>query len=171
MAKLLMATSMWLVGDSPFGWRLSGALLGLGSVIFVYLIGVTLLRNRTVGLLAAALFALDGLPLTLSRIGTNDSVFLFFTLGTLLFFLKDKYFVSAVFLGFATSSKLSFILIPPVLFVLFFLLKKKLTMRLAWFVIVPSIIFLLSFVPFFTIGHTFSEFVQQQQQTNSAIPE
>jgi len=51
MAVLLQVTSMWLVGDSPFGWRLSGALLGLGSVIFVYLIGVTLFRNRTVGLL------------------------------------------------------------------------------------------------------------------------
>ena len=163
-AKLLMAASMWVIGEKPVGWRLPGVLLGVGAVLFVYLIGVALFKNRTVSLLAAALFALDGLPLVLSRIGTNDSVFLFFTLGTIYFFIKERYFVSSVFFGFAASTKLSAIWIPVVCFMLFFVLERKWTPKLVWFVIIPPVMYMLSYVPFFTTGHDLAQFYELQKQ-------
>jgi predicted membrane-bound dolichyl-phosphate-mannose-protein mannosyltransferase len=164
LAKLLMAGTMSVFGENVIGWRMAGLLLGVGAVLFVYLIGAYLFKNKTLAVLAAAIFSLDGLPLTLSRIGTNDSTFLFFTLGTVYFFLRDKYWWSALFLGFAASTKLSVIWIPPTLAILFFLLRKQWTWRLAWFVIIPPVVYMITFIPFFTLGHTWPQFIELHRQ-------
>jgi len=164
MAKLLMAVSMWLLGEQPIGWRMPGVLLGVGSVLFVYLIGVALFKNKTMSLLAAALFALDGLPLVLSRIGTNDGTFLFFTLGTIYFFIENKYLFSSLFLGLAASTKLSFIWLPPMIVLLFFILRKRWEKSLLWYVIIPPLVYLASFAPFFALGHTWSELIELHYQ-------
>lgn len=163
MAKLLMASSMFLFGEHPFAWRLPGVLLGVGAVWFVFLIGSRLF-NKSVGLLAAALFALDGLPLVLSRIGTNDSQFLFFTVATIYFFLSERYWLSALLLGFAASTKLSVLWIPPLIVILFFVLKKRWEWKLAWYLVLPPVVYLLSFVPFFMLGHTWAQLIELHQQ-------
>ncbi len=164
MAKLLMAASMWVFGETPVGWRMPGVLLGVGSVMFVFLIGDGLFKNKTIGLLAAAFFALDGLPLVLSRIGTNDGTFLFFTLGTIYFFIKNRYLFSSLFFGLAASTKLSFIWIPFVVVLLFFTLRKRWEKNLLWYAVIPPIVYLASFAPFFTIGHTWSELIELHRQ-------
>ncbi|MBI2405887.1 phospholipid carrier-dependent glycosyltransferase, partial [Candidatus Microgenomates bacterium] len=105
LAKLGMVAGMFILGERPLGWRLPGALLGVGVVFLVYLLGVQLFKNKTVGLLAAAVFMLDGLPLVMSRIGMNDTYFLFFALLSIFLFLKERYFFSSVFLGLAAASK------------------------------------------------------------------
>jgi len=162
-AKILMAVGVSLFGERPIGWRISGALLGFGAVVFVYLIGMALFNNQLLSLLAAALFSLDGLPLTLARVGTNDSVFLFFTLGTVYFFIKNNYLLSSIFMGLAASTKLSAIWLPPLVVLLFFILRKKWEWRLAWFLL-PPVIYLLTYAPFFIQGHTVADFGELQKQ-------
>ena len=158
-AKLAMAGGMAVFGENAIGWRLPGALFGVGAVLFVYLLGVLLFKNTTLGLLGASIFALDGLPVVMSRLGTNDSIFLFMALGTVYFFLKGRHLLAAVFFGLAAATKLSFVLIPIVLLALLLILRQKPGPWLAWYVIIPPVVYLLTFIPFFTIGHTVPEFI------------
>lgn len=164
LAKLGMMGSMQLLGEKPLGWRLPGAILGTGAVFLVYLLGVQLFKNKTVGLFSAAAFSLDGLPLVMSRIGMNDSYFLFFALSSILFFLKRRYFWSSVFLGLAASSKWTFIWVIAVLFLIILLFRQKPRWGIFWFLTIPPIVYLASYIPFFTSGHTLDQFVGVQQQ-------
>mgnify|MGYP001599712601 CR=1 FL=1 len=164
LAKLGMVAGMVILGERPLGWRLPGALLGVGVIFLVYLLGVQLFRNKTVGLLAAAVFALDGLPLVMSRVGMNDTYFLFFALLSVLFFLKERYFFSSVFLGLAAASKWTTVWVVPLLFVLMLLFKQKPRWRIVWFAVIPPALYLASYIPFFLGGHSVSQFIELQKQ-------
>lgn len=60
LAKMLIATGIWLFGDTPFGWRAVGALLAVASVGLVYAIARRLgMRTAAAGLAGIAL-AFDG---------------------------------------------------------------------------------------------------------------
>jgi len=61
MAKLFMVAGIFLFGETAFAWRFFGALLGVGCVLLIYLLGRKLFSQR-VALLASFLFAFDGLP-------------------------------------------------------------------------------------------------------------
>ncbi len=164
LAKLGMVAGMFILGERPLGWRLPGALLGVGVVFLVYLLGVQLFKNKTVGLLAAAVFMLDGLPLVMSRIGMNDTYFLFFALLSIFLFLKERYFFSSVFLGLAAASKWTTVWVVPVLFVLMLLFKQKPRWSIFWFATIPPALYLASYIPFFLGGHSVSQFIELQKQ-------
>lgn len=72
--KWLMAASIAAVGDRPVGWRLVPAVSGVVAVGATYLMGWTLFRRRWAALLAGGLVALDGIALTMSRIGMLDGI-------------------------------------------------------------------------------------------------
>jgi dolichyl-phosphate-mannose-protein mannosyltransferase len=82
-----MILGMTIFGQNSFGWRIPGALLGVGSVLLVYLLGREIFDDEAIGLLSAGVFSLDGLALVMSRIGMNDSYILFFTLLSVYMFL------------------------------------------------------------------------------------
>ena len=82
LGKLLIAFSIWLFGDDPFGWRALGALAGVGSVLVTYLIGRRLFDRVAPAALAALLLALDGIFLVQARTAMLDMFLAFFvTLG------------------------------------------------------------------------------------------
>lgn len=164
LAKLFMVGSMMIFGENPFAWRLPGALLGTATVFLVYLLGVQLFKSRTIGLLSAGVFALEGLPLVMSRIGMNDSYFLFFAFGAILLFLNEKYLFSSVLLGLAAASKWTSVWVIPLLFLAMLLFRQKPRFRIVWFLIIPPFIYLVSYTPFFTSGHTWNQFIELQQQ-------
>lgn len=164
LAKLGMVLGMIVFGENSFGWRIPGALLGVGSVMLIYLIAKKLFKDELIGLLSASVFALEGLPLVMSRIGMNDSYLLFFSLLALYMFLADKCFLSAISFGLAISSKWSAVWLIPILFVLFFVLKKKFKLKYFWFLILPPLIYLASYIPMFLTGHDFNIFVGVQKQ-------
>ncbi len=76
VGKWLIAATMWLVGDTPVGWRLSGALAGIAIVVLTYFLSRRLLRDSPEGwwlaLLAPLLLLADGLFLTQARIAMLD---------------------------------------------------------------------------------------------------
>ncbi len=164
LPKLIMAASMRVFGEGPIGWRLPGALLGVGSALLLFLVGVKLFKSRTVALLGTAFFVLDGLPLVLSRIGMNDVYFMFFALGAIYFLLSERYFLSALFLGLAGASKWTAVWLVPVLVALWLIFWKRPTINLAWFLVVPPAVYLLSYAPFFLAGYTAAQFVELQRQ-------
>lgn len=164
IAKLGMVLGMLIFGQNSFGWRIPGAVLGVGAVYLIYLIAKKLFKDEAVGLLSAAVFSLDGLPLVMSRIGMNDSYILFFSLLSIYLFMKEKDFASALFYGFALASKWSALWAAPIIFVLWLKRKNKFKPSILWFMLLPFAVYLLSYLPMFTTGHDLKIWWGMQQQ-------
>jgi len=62
LAKLGMVLGMSIFGQNAFGWRIPGALLGVGSVFLVYLLAKEIFEDEAIGLLSAGVFRLTDLP-------------------------------------------------------------------------------------------------------------
>lgn len=164
VAKLGMVLGMSIFGQNSFGWRIPGVLLGVGSVFLVYLIAKHVFKDELVGLLSAGVFSLDGLPLVLSRIGMNDSYLLFFSLMAIYLFMKGKDFSSAIFIGLALASKWSALWATPIIFVLWLKRKKKFKFSILWFLLLPPIVYLASYIPMFTTNHSLETWWGMQEQ-------
>jgi len=165
VAKLGMVLGMALFGQNSFGWRIPGALLGVGSVLLVYLLAKQIFDDEVIGLLSAGAFSLDGLALVMSRIGMNDSYILFFALLSVYLFMRKKDFWSALFFGLSVASKWSGIWAAPILFVLWLRRKKKFDIKLfAYFLIIPFAVYLLSYLDMFLTGHSLTIWWGMQEQ-------
>jgi len=130
----------------------------------VYMIARELLEDEWVGVLAAVVMALDGLPLVMSRIGMNDMYFLLFMLATYWLFVKEKYGWSALTLGLAAASKWTVFWMVPLLGVIFVSMRKRLSFRLGWLVVVPVLVYIASYGPMFWTGHDWETFIGVQKQ-------
>jgi len=122
LSKLFMAGGMALLGeDSPIGWRFFGALAGVGSVLFIYLLAKRLFRSEIAGLAAGFLMVFEGLFFVQSRIATPDTYLLFFILGTVYFLVSDRFLFSGMFFGAALAIKLTALLtvFPIVMYFLY----------------------------------------------------
>lgn len=171
LAKLGMVLGMLLFGENSFGWRIPGALLGVGSVYLVYLLAKELFKDELTGIMSAAAFSLDGLALVMSRIGMNDSYLLFFTLLSIYFFLKQKDALSAASFGLALASKWSAIWAIPILGILWLGRNNlpagrhgKFTKSIIWFFILPPVIYMLSYFDMFLTGHGLDIWWGMQEQ-------
>jgi len=165
IAKEGMWLSMIVFGERAVGWRFPGVILGTGSVLLIYLITKKLFKDEALSLIASFLFALDGLPLVMSRIGMNDSYLLFFILLTVYLSLVNKYFLSAVALGLALSSKWSAVWVIPIIVLIHFTFKRKLKLNYLWYFVIPLLVYLASYIPMFMVGdHSFQTFIDVQKQ-------
>lgn len=94
LGKWLIAAGMWLAGDTPFGWRLSGALAGAGVVVLTYLLARRLLAGTREGwwlaLVAPVLLLADGLFVTQARIAMLDIHLTLFALAGLYALVVDR---------------------------------------------------------------------------------
>jgi predicted membrane-bound dolichyl-phosphate-mannose-protein mannosyltransferase len=153
LAKLGMVLGMEVFGENAFGWRIVQAILGTGSVLLIYLISKELFKDQLLAIIAASVFSLDGLSLVMSRIGMNDTYMLFFMLFSLYFFIKEKDFLSSFGFGLALASKWSVIWVIPILFVLWLRRKKKFKLSLIWYIVVPPLMYLATYLPMFLTGH------------------
>lgn len=163
LAKEIMAFSMWLTHTSDFwAFRLPGTLLGTASIFLLYLIGKKVFKKESVALLSTLIFSLDGLNFVQSRVGMNDIYLVSFSLASVYFLLEDKFFLSAIFWGLALSSKWTAVYLLVLLLTI--LLKKKKNSETIYFFTTPLLIYLLSYIPFFLMGHSFNQFRQLQDQ-------
>lgn len=163
-AKLVMAAGMKIFGENSFGWRIPSAIFGVGIVYLIYLLAKDFFEDELVGILSAAVFALDGLPLTMSRIGMNDTYFLFFVLLSIYFFWRQKDFSAALSFGLALSSKWSTVWALPILFIIWIHRKNRFKLSLLWFFILPVGVYILTYFQMFTTGHDLSIFWGMQKQ-------
>jgi len=171
LAKLAMAGSIRLLGDSSFAWRFPSVVFGTLSIAAVYFLGKKLFKNKHIALLAAAIFSLDGLQLTMSRVGMADSLLTLLILLAALFFYQSKFRLTGIFLGLALATKWSAILLYPIFGLLLLpqiiknLKKINLLLRLVYsFLLIPLVIYFLCFIPFFMVGHTLAQWWELQRQ-------
>lgn len=164
IAKEIMAGSMALFGVNSLAWRLPGAISGVFIIFAVWAIARKLFGSRDIAILSAFLISLDGLVLTMSRIGTADTYFVAFALLALYLFLDKRDFGSSIFLGLAAATKWSTLWIFPVFVVAFLLLRRKLKPSLLWLFIIPPMIYLASYTPMFFFNHNLETFWGMQKQ-------
>ena len=163
LAKEFMALSMKIVNSKDaWAWRLPGAILGIISVYLVYLLGMKLFNNKVASNLAAFVFSIDGLNFVQSRTGMNDVYFVTFMLATILFLFNKKYLLSAIFLGLSLSSKWAAVYLFLIIFPI--LLKDRRYLNIAYFIILPLTIYVLTYIPYFLLGFNIEQFISLQQQ-------
>jgi len=163
IAKELMTGSMFILHTTDaWAWRLPGTLLGIFSVYLVYILSLVLFKNEATALLSAFTFSLDGLVFVQSRTGMNDVYLVAFILISFIFFVKSKYLLSAIFMGVSMATKWPGIFLA--LMYLPILIYQKKIRDLIYFIIIPPIIYLLSFAHYFLMGYNWNDFIELHKQ-------
>jgi dolichyl-phosphate-mannose--protein O-mannosyl transferase len=85
---LLIAASIRLFGDTPFGWRFSSVLFGALGIALTYLLALSLTRNRLAALLTSSFLLLSGLYFVQARTAMLDIFATVFMLGAFLAFSR-----------------------------------------------------------------------------------
>ncbi|MEA4913024.1 MAG: glycosyltransferase family 39 protein [Christensenella sp.] len=80
LGKILIMLGVWVFGMTPFGWRVVGALFGIGMLPVLYAFGKRLFKNSNYALVLTTLFAFDFMHFTQTRIATIDVYSVFFIL-------------------------------------------------------------------------------------------
>ena len=163
ISKEIMTASMFLLKSTDaWVWRLPGVLFGVLSVFLVYKLATLLFKNETIALVSSLLFSVDGLVFVQSRTGMNDVYLVAFTLISVIFFSKQKYLLSAIFMGISVATKW-----PGIFLILMFapiLLYKRRFKEMIYFLCLPPIIYLLSFTHYFLMGYKWSDFIELHKQ-------
>lgn len=129
---------MNVFGESVFGFRLPSALLGIGAVYLIYVIGKKCFSEKA-GLYAAALYGVTLNGVYISRIGLQEAYVIFFLLLSLYWFLKaleeNRYLVwTGVAIGLGALSKYTaFIIVPAVCTYLFLYRRDYFKNKKFWY--------------------------------------
>ncbi len=148
LGKWLIGIGIKIFGNNEFGWRISAAVIGTLSVLLIYFITKELFNSIFLSNIAAALMALDGLALVMSRVAILDIFLMFFILLAFYFLVKNYLWLSGIAIGLAAATKWSAIFLIPffILLTLNYLQMEpiKLLKRAAQFIFLPSLIYLIS---------------------------
>lgn len=172
-----------IFGENNFAFRLPSAILGVGSVFILYLLG-SLLYSHAVGLVSGLLFAFTINHVYISRTGLQESYVIFFLLLTAYLFIKalkdDRYFLWAgASLGLALLTKYnSFILVPIFLTYLSIfergmMRNKKLWIGVLFAVLIFSPVVIYNLKLYQAVGHfdfQFSYFFRQSPEVWKVVP-
>ncbi|MEM3050482.1 MAG: glycosyltransferase family 39 protein [Candidatus Bathyarchaeia archaeon] len=103
LGKLIQAAGIALIGYSPFGWRIMGAIAATLMIPVLYILGKSLFESWIGGFTAAFLLTCDFMHFTMARMGTADTYVVLFSLTSQLFFLI--YLKNVLKSGWGTSVK------------------------------------------------------------------
>ena len=178
LGKIFISLGINLFGMSPFGWRIIGTLLGILMVPILYVFTKKMFGITWISTLSAIVFSFDFMHFTQSRIATIDVYVTFFIMLMYLFMYKyvNEYLgkkpikntlvplgLSGLFMGLGIACKWTGVYAGAGLAVIFFsaiYLKykageikikdvlKTVYFCLGAFVIVPVLIYALSYIPF-----------------------
>lgn len=114
LAKELIALSIWLFGDNPFGWRTFSALFGGLAVTGIYLCGLAVFDSRRAAVWTASIAALNQMLFVQARVAMLDIFSLAFVVWGLAFFFmsfrenvrtRRLLYATGLCLGLATACK------------------------------------------------------------------
>lgn len=105
--KLLIALSIRIVGDTPYGWRLPSAVAGTIVILLAYLLARRMTRRRDVPLVAATLTSLDPMMLVHSRIAMLEIFVALLVLTALYFYLRRQPVLAGLAAALAVCVKLT----------------------------------------------------------------
>jgi dolichyl-phosphate-mannose-protein mannosyltransferase len=191
---LLITLGIRVFGDDAFGWRIASAVFGALGVFLIYLMTWRLTKRKDAALLAALLLVVDDLYFVQSRTGMLDVFGVVFMMGALWSFYdylcatSDRIFATlvrtGVFLGLAVATKWNAGYAASLLGLVALTRTGRLTVevrraanpeaRRAWLghlagvplglVLVPALIYLAAYLPFFLTGHSASQWIELQRQ-------
>ncbi len=95
LGKIFIMIGVWVFGMVPFGWRVAGALFGIGMLPILYAFGKRIFKNSNYALVLTALFAFDFMHFTQTRIATIDVYSVFFIL--LMYYYMYQYITMNIF--------------------------------------------------------------------------
>lgn len=163
IAKELMTASMFLFHTTDaWAWRIPGTLLGILSVFLVYELALLLLKDKVSALISAFIFSIDGLIFVQSRTGMNDVYLVAFTLISVIFFAQKRFIPAALFMGISIATKWSGAYLALIYFPI--LLYQRQFKNLIYFILIPPVIYLLSYAPYFLINYSLNDFIELHRQ-------
>lgn len=163
LAKEIMALSLISFNTTDFwGWRIPGVILGTANIYLIFLLAQKLFNRKRLSLLAAFFYSIDGLSFVQSRTGMNDTYLVFFILASLLLLLHKKAFLAAVCFGLALASKWAAIYFG--LPILYLCIWQKSFRTLVLFAVIPILVYLCSYLPYFIQHYSWDQFLTLQQQ-------
>jgi len=89
LGKIILSIGIRIFGMNPFGWRCMGTLFGVLMLPLMYLFAKRLFRKPLFAFIPTALFALDFMHYTQTRIATIDSYSVFFIM--LMYYFMYQY--------------------------------------------------------------------------------
>ena len=95
LGKLFIMLGVWAFGMTPFGWRIVGALFGVGMLPVLYAFGKRIFKDSNYALVLTTLFAFDFMHFTQTRIATIDVYSVFFIL--LMYYYMYQYIMMNFF--------------------------------------------------------------------------
>ena len=107
VGKWAIAAGIKIFGDNSFGWRFSAALVGTLSILLIFFVARRIFHSYFLALLAAALTAIDGLHIVMSRTALLDIFLMFFILLGFLLVLYERNILAALAFGLALGTKWS----------------------------------------------------------------
>jgi len=105
LAKLLIAFSMWLLGNNGYGWRIPSVVFGSVSILAFYLLMKRISNQDTIPILSAFLFSFDNLVFVHGRIATLDIFSLGFMLLALYWYFSGHSYLSAIGMALSALAK------------------------------------------------------------------
>ena len=176
LGKLIIALGLTIFGVNPFGWRFMGVLFGVLMLPIMWLLIRRLFGDDRIALCGTAIFAFDFMHFAQTRIATIDTYGVFFILLMYLFFWSwydnDNWrdlALAGVFFGLGAASKWTCLYAGAglgVLWVIAWLYRfhdakgqswqkrcfedfvLNVGFCLVWFVMVPALIYYLSYLPY-----------------------
>lgn len=107
VGKWCIALGIKIFGNNEFVWRFAAAVAGALTIYLVGRIAKKLFNSRILSALASLLMALDGLNLVHSRTALLDLFLTLFILLAVYAWLKEHYWRSGIWFGFALGTKWS----------------------------------------------------------------
>ncbi|MEG2441815.1 MAG: glycosyltransferase family 39 protein [Acetivibrio sp.] len=164
LGKIAIGAGIKIFGMNPFGWRFMGTLFGVLMLPLLYLFVFKIFGNSFLSTFATVLFAADFMHFTQTRIATID-VFVTFFIIAMYFFMflywKEKHkkwlLFSGISMGLGVACKWTGIYAGLGLAILFFIFlwnenRKKALKTCLWcllfFIVIPVVIYTLSYLPF-----------------------
>lgn len=180
----LIAGGIQLWGDRAFGWRFASAVFGALGVLLAYWLALRLTGQQAAAELTAALLLLDGLWFVQSRIAMLDVFGAVFMMGALLGlygYLIDppplavrRLLLTGASLGLAIATKWN--AAYPALFIGLVVLAvtlrraepgarlRALSRVVALLGLLPALVYLASYLPFFMAGNGIGQWIELQHQ-------
>jgi dolichyl-phosphate-mannose--protein O-mannosyl transferase len=175
LKHILMYASMRVFGDTLYGWRMRNVIFGAASAVMLFILVQKLFSSFFVSAASACLLVLDPLHILFSRTTFEDIPAVFFMLTALYFTVsawrKDRehhWIFSGIFFGLSISMRWYCIIV----LIIAMLMSVIATFRrgnpfasikpLIYLSILPVIVYLLVFIPWFLKGYSLTEWALMQ---------
>ena len=107
LAKLLIALSMYVLGNNGYGWRIPSIIFGSISILAFYLLMKKISKQEAIPIISVFLFSFDNLVFVHSRIATLDIFSLGFMLLGIYWYFSGHSILSAIGMALSALTKIT----------------------------------------------------------------